>query len=118
MVDFGTFTASTRRAPGASSSAGNCAGIEISWRAAPARSPLLKVELTRPHHVIGKNTVEALQSGIIFGFPGEVEGIGRRMAADSPRMIPDSVTVISTGGLAPLVIDEVSIIDAHEPWLP
>ena len=78
---------------------------------------LLKVELTRPHHVIGKNTVEALQSGIIFGFAGQVEGIARRMAAELAPDDPESVTIIATGGLAPLVIDEVSIIDAHEPWL-
>jgi type III pantothenate kinase len=67
--------------------------------------------------VIGKNTVEALQSGIIFGFAGQVEGIARRMAAELAPDDPESVTIIATGGLAPLVIDEVSIIDAHEPWL-
>ena len=78
---------------------------------------LLKVELNRPHRVIGKNTVEALQSGVIFGFAGQVEGIARRMAAELAPEDPESVTVIATGGLAALVIDEVSIIDAYEPWL-
>jgi len=67
--------------------------------------------------VIGKNTVEALQSGIIFGFAGQVEGIARRMASELVPEDPESVTVIATGGLAPLVIDEVSVIDAYEPWL-
>jgi type III pantothenate kinase len=78
---------------------------------------LLKVELTRPNHVIGKNTVEALQSGIIFGFAGQIEGIARRMAAELAPGDPDSVTIIATGGLAPLVIDEGGLIDAYEPWL-
>jgi uncharacterized membrane protein YgcG len=67
--------------------------------------------------VIGKNTVEALQSGIVYGFAGQVEGIARRMAAELSPEDPEAVTVIATGGLAPLVIDEVAIIDAHEPWL-
>jgi type III pantothenate kinase len=78
---------------------------------------LLKVELARPHHVIGKNTVEALQSGIIFGFAGQVEGIARRIVAELSPDDHDAVTVIATGGLAPLVLDEISVIDAHEPWL-
>src|SRR5450756_2155523 len=78
---------------------------------------LLKVELTRPPRVIGKNTVEALQSGIVYGFAGQVEGIARRMAAELSPQDPSAVTVIATGGLAPLVIGEVPIIAAHEPWL-
>jgi len=67
--------------------------------------------------VIGKNTVEALQSGIVYGFAGQVEGIARRMAVELSPEDPGAVTVIATGGLAPLVIDEVPIIDAYEPWL-
>ena len=67
--------------------------------------------------MIGKNTVEALQSGIIFGFAGQVEGIAERMRHELVPGDPDSVTVIATGGLAPLVLDEISVIDAHEPWL-
>jgi type III pantothenate kinase len=67
--------------------------------------------------VIGKNTVEALQSGIIFGFAGQVEGIAERMRHELVPDDPGSVTVIATGGLAPLVLDEISVIDAHEPWL-
>ena len=67
--------------------------------------------------MIGKNTVESLQSGIIFGFAGQVEGIARRMAEELAPGDPDSVTIIATGGLAPLVIDEVGVIDAYEPWL-
>jgi type III pantothenate kinase len=67
--------------------------------------------------VIGKSTVEALQSGIIFGFAGQIEGIATRMAAELAPDDPKSVTIIATGGLAPLIIDEVAMIDAYEPWL-
>jgi type III pantothenate kinase len=119
VVDFGTstnFDAVSER--GEFVGGALAPGIEISVDALTRRAAqFLKVELARPHHVIGKNTVEALQSGIIFGFAGQVEGIARRMAAELAPDDPESVTIIATGGLAPLVIDEVSIIDAHEPWL-
>jgi type III pantothenate kinase len=119
VVDFGTstnFDAVSRR--GEFVGGALAPGIEISVDALSRRAAqLLKVELTRPAHAIGKNTVEALQSGIIFGFAGQVEGIARRMAAELAPADPESVTIIATGGLAPLIIDEVSLIDAHEPWL-
>ena len=93
-------------------------GIEISVDALARRAAqLLKVELTRPPRIIGKSTVEALQSGIVYGFAGQVEGIVRRMTAELSPGDPDAVTIIATGGLAPLVINEVSAIDHHEPWL-
>ena len=119
VVDFGTSTNfDAASAKGEFVGGALAPGIEISVDALTRRAAqLLKVELNRPHHVIGKNTVEALQSGIIFGFAGQVEGIARRMARELAPEDPDSVTVIATGGLAPLVIDEMSIIDAYEPWL-
>jgi type III pantothenate kinase len=119
VVDFGTSTNfDAVSARGEFVGGAFAPGIEISVDALSRRAAqLLKVELTRPQHVIGKNTVEALQSGIIFGFAGQVEGLVRRMAAELAPEDPDSVTVIATGGLAPLVIGEVSVIDAHEPWL-
>jgi type III pantothenate kinase len=119
IVDFGTSTNfDAVSAKGEFVGGAFAPGIEISVDALSRRAAqLLKVELARPHHAIGKNTVEALQSGIIFGFAGQVEGIAKRMIRELAPDDPDSVTVIATGGLAPLVIDEVSIIDAHEPWL-
>ncbi|HEY5017356.1 MAG TPA: type III pantothenate kinase [Streptosporangiaceae bacterium] len=119
VVDFGTstnFDAVSER--GEFVGGALAPGIEISVDALSRRAAqLLKVELARPSRVIGKTTVEALQSGIIFGFAGQVEGIVTRMAAELAPADPDSVTVIATGGLAPLVIDEVKVIDAYEPWL-
>jgi type III pantothenate kinase len=119
VVDFGTstnFDAVSER--GEFVGGALAPGIEISVDALSRRAAqLLKVELTRPPRVIGKNTVEALQSGIVYGFAGQVEGIARRMAGELAPQDPSSVTVIATGGLAPLVIEEVPIIQAHEPWL-
>jgi len=119
VVDFGTstnFDAVSER--GEFVGGALAPGIEISVDALSRRAAqLLKVELARPNRVIGRNTVEALQSGIIFGFAGQVEGIARRMAKELAPADPDSVTMIATGGLAPLVIDEVGLIDAYEPWL-
>jgi type III pantothenate kinase len=119
VVDFGTstnFDAVSER--GEFVGGALAPGIEISVDALSRRAAqLLKVELTRPVHVIGKNTVEALQSGIVFGFAGQVEGIAKRMSRELSPGDPEAVTIIATGGLAPLVIDEVAIIDGFEPWL-
>jgi type III pantothenate kinase len=119
VVDFGTSTNFDAVSAKGEFVGGVLApGIEISVDALSRRAAqLLKVELTRPPRVVGKNTVEALQSGIVYGFAGQVEGIARRMARELAPQDPDSVTIIATGGLAPLVINEVSVIDAHEPWL-
>ena len=119
VVDFGTSTNfDAVSARGEFVGGALAPGIEISVDALSRRAAqLLKVELTRPPRVVGKNTVEALQSGIVYGFAGQVEGIVRRMARELAPADPESVTIIATGGLAPLVINEVSIIDAHEPWL-
>ncbi len=119
VVDFGTSTNfDAVSARGEFVGGALAPGIEISVDALSRRAAqLLKVELTRPPRVVGKNTVEALQSGIVYGFAGQVEGIARRMARELAPADPESVTIIATGGLAPLVINEVSVIDAHEPWL-
>ncbi len=50
--------------------------------------------------MIGKNTVEAMQSGIVYGFAGQVDGVVNRMAKELADD-PEDVTVIATGGLAP-----------------
>ena len=61
-------------------------GIEISLDALAARAAQLrKVELVRPRSVIGKNTVEALQSGILYGFAGQVDGLVRRIIDGARR---------------------------------
>lgn len=93
-------------------------GIEISVDALAARAAQLrKVELVLPRSVIGKNTVEALQSGTIYGFAGQVDGLVHRITAELKLSYPESPTVIATGGLAPLVLGISETIAHHEPDL-
>ncbi|MBB0246500.1 type III pantothenate kinase [Streptomyces alkaliphilus] len=119
VVDFGTattFDAVTAR--GEYAGGAIAPGIEISVEALGLRgAQLRKVELARPRQVIGKNTVESMQAGILFGFAGQVDGVVERMARELSPQDPEAVTVIATGGLAPLVLREATVLDEHEPWL-
>ncbi|MCE7083217.1 type III pantothenate kinase [Streptomyces sp. ST2-7A] len=119
VVDFGTattFDAVTAR--GEYAGGAIAPGIEISVEALGLRgAQLRKVELTRPRQVIGKNTVESMQAGILYGFAGQVDGVVERMARELSPEDPEAVTVIATGGLAPLVLREATVLDEHEPWL-
>ena len=121
VVDFGTATTfDAVSAKGEYLGGAIAPGIEISVEALGARgAQLRRVELVRPRSVIGRSTVEALQSGILYGFAGQVDGVVTRMtrAIVGPDGDPSTVTVIATGGLAPLVLDDATVIDAHEPWL-
>ena len=67
--------------------------------------------------MIGKNTVEALQSGTIFGFAGQIDGLVERISAELLESYSEAPTVIATGGLAPLIIGVSETIDRHEPDL-
>lgn len=118
VVDFGTATSfDAVSARGEYVGAVTAPGIEISVDAlASAGAQLHKVELVRPRSIIAKNTVEALQAGIIYGFAGQVDGIVDRMIAELSDD-PDEVTVVATGSHASLVADEARSIDVHEPWL-
>lgn len=117
VVDFGTATTfDAVSAKGEYVGGAIAPGIEISIDALSSRGAQLhKIELVRPRSVIAKNTVEALQSGIIFGFAGQVDGIVERMSEELAEE-PEEVTVIATGGLAP-VLEESRSIDVFEPWL-
>jgi type III pantothenate kinase len=94
-------------------------GIEISVDALAARAAQLsKVELVKPKHVIGKNTVASLQSGIINGFAGQVDRIVELITGELGGPTADGrPTVIATGGLAPLIVGESRCITVHDPWL-
>jgi type III pantothenate kinase len=74
---------------------------------------LPQVELTRPPHAIGKNTIHSMQSGLIFGFAGLVEELIKRMQAE----LGGQAHVIATGGLAELVAAETDVIEVVEPDL-
>lgn len=115
VVDFGTSTNfDVVSAKGEFLGGALAPGIEISIDALAARGArLFKVELSRPRSVIGKTTVEALQSGILYGFAGQVDGLVRRIVAE----LGGQATVVATGGLAPLVVAESETISQHEPDL-
>jgi type III pantothenate kinase len=118
VVDFGTATTFDVVSVRGEYVGGAIApGIDISLEALGRRgAQLRKVELLRPRSVIAKNTVEALQSGVLYGFASQVDGIVTRMI-DELGLAPADVTVIATGGLAPFVVDECSVFTEREPWL-
>jgi type III pantothenate kinase len=121
VVDFGTSTNLDVVSPKGEFLGGALApGIEISVEALAARAAQLrKVELVKPKNVIGKNTVEALQSGTIYGFAGQVDGLVTRISGELQSLYPESApaTIIATGGLASLVLGIAHEIDYHEPDL-
>ena len=89
-------------------------GIGISMEALFDRaSKLPRIELTKPDHVVGKNTVAAMQAGIVYGYVGQVDGIVARMKAQSK----EEPTVIATGGLADLIASETTVIDVVDNFL-
>lgn len=90
-------------------------GIEISIDALASRAAQLrKVELVAPRSVIGKNTVEALQSGALYGFAGQVDGLVDRITDELGGEVK---AVIATGGLSGIVVPESDTITHHEPDL-
>ncbi|MGW9477514.1 type III pantothenate kinase [Saccharomonospora azurea] len=119
VVDFGTSTnVDAISAKGEFLGGAFAPGIDISVDALASRAAALrKVELVRPRSVIGKNTVECLQSGILYGFAGQVDGLVRRIARELAGTSGEPVEVIATGGLAPLVVDESETITEHVPHL-
>jgi type III pantothenate kinase len=118
VVDFGTATTFDVVSPKGEYIGGAISpGIDISLEALGRRgAQLRKVELLRPRSVIAKNTVEAVQSGMVFGFASQVDGIVDRIIAEL-GVDPATVNVIATGGLAPVVVDECRSITDHQPWL-
>ena len=89
-------------------------GIGIAAEALTQRTAKLpRIDLVRPPSVIGKNTVHAMQSGLLFGYVGLVEGLIARFRAE----LGPELKVIATGGLAPLIAAETAIFDAVDPWL-
>jgi type III pantothenate kinase len=88
-------------------------GIQASAASLFSRTArLTRVELVPPPAAVGRSTVEAIQSGLIFGTAAEVDGIVRRIQSEVGPS-----TVVATGGLAPVVIPHCETVDRHEPWL-
>jgi len=102
VVDFGTaITYDVISAAGEYLGGIITPGAEISVDALYDRAAKLpKVELAEPRALIGKSTVDAIRSGVVFGFAAQVDGIVRRLRAE----LGAGTTVIATGGLAPLLV--------------
>ena len=115
VVDFGTSTnLDVVSAKGEFLGGALAPGIEISLDALAERAAQLrKVELVRPRSPIGKNTVEALQSGALYGFAGQVDGLVDRIREE----LDELTAVVATGGLAPIVVPESRTITHYEPDL-
>jgi len=79
-------------------------------------SMLPRVELTHPKHAIGTNTIAAIQSGVIFGYVGLIEGVIARIQQELMEF-GEKAMVVATGGCAQLVAKETSIIDIVNPDL-
>ncbi|CAH1225669.1 Type III pantothenate kinase [Paenibacillus auburnensis] len=116
VVDFGTATTFDCIDAGANYLGGAIVpGLGISTEALYQRaSKLPRIELEKPKKVIGRNTVHAMQAGIIFGYAGQVEGIVRRIKQEMNAPV---LKVIATGGLATLIAGETDCIDEVNPML-
>lgn len=115
VVDFGTATTFDAIAANGDYLGGAIApGIGISADALFQRAAKLpKVDLVRPPTAIGRNTVHAMQSGLLFGYVGLVEGMVARFRVELGR----DMRVIGTGGLAPIIAHETTVIEHVAPWL-
>jgi type III pantothenate kinase len=88
-------------------------GVAISLEALYSHASALRsVELVRPRSVIGRSTVESIQSGVLYGFAAQIDGMVERIVGELGE-----ATVIGTGGLAGLIAPHTKRIQAVEPWL-
>jgi len=115
VVDFGTATTfDAISAEGDYLGGAIAPGIGIAAQALFERTAKLpRVELTRPPSAIGRNTPHSIQSGLLFGYVGLVEGMVARFKAE----LGPQTRVIATGGLAEIIARETDIIDVVDPWL-
>jgi type III pantothenate kinase len=114
IVDFGTATTiEAVSAAGEYLGGAIFPGVEIAMDALFGRAAgLRRVELQPPKHVIGKSTAESIQSGALYGFSAQVDGLVDRFVAELGEC-----TVISTGGLADLISPHARTVQHYEPWL-
>jgi type III pantothenate kinase len=115
IVDFGTATTfDAISAEGDYLGGAIAPGIGIAAEALFQRAAKLpRVDLHRPPSPIGRNTVHSIQSGLLFGYVGLVEGMVARFRAElGPKM-----KVIGTGGLAEIIAQETKVIEIIAPWL-
>jgi type III pantothenate kinase len=115
IIDFGTATTfDALSAHGEFLGGAIVPGIRITAEALFQRAAKLpKVDLNRPPAAIGRNTVHSLQSGLLFGYVGLVEGLVARFKSE----LGPETKVIATGGLAEIIAKESTVISIVAPWL-
>ena len=115
IVDFGTATTFDAISDKGEYLGGAIApGVGIAAEALFSRtSKLPRVDLVRPPRAIGSNTVHAIQSGMIYGYVGLVEGMVSRFRAE----LGEQMRVVGTGGLAQTIAQETDVIQIVNPWL-
>ena len=115
VVDFGTATTfDAINAKGEYLGGAIAPGIGIAAEALVMRTAKLpRVDLQRPPSAIGRNTPHAMQSGLLFGYVGLVEG----MVARFRKELGPNMKVIATGGLAEVVAHETDVLEIIAPWL-
>lgn len=113
VVDFGTATTfDVVSADGAYQGGVIAPGINLSLEALHNATAMLpRIAVGKPTRVIGKNTLDAMQSGIYWGYVGLIEGLVTRITKE----FGSPLTVIATGGLAPLFVDATPVIRRLEP---
>src|SRR2546426_3859162 len=115
VVDFGTSTNFDVVSPEGEYVGGVLApGIEISMEALSARAArLFRVDFSTPETVIAKNTAASLQSGLVYGFAGQVDGIVERIRGE----LGVEAQTVATGGLADLIAPHARTLDQIDPFL-
>jgi type III pantothenate kinase len=115
VVDFGTSTNFDVVSPEGEYMGGVLApGIEVSMDALFARAArLFKVDFAEPETVIGKNTASSLQSGLVYGFAGQVDGIVERIRGE----LGVEAQTVATGGLADLIVPHARTLKTIDPFL-
>lgn len=115
VIDFGTATTFNAIAKDGEYLGGAItAGINLAAEALYTRAAKLpRIDLQAPPSVIGRNTVHAMQSGLLFGYASMVEGMVARFKVE----LGDGMKVIATGGLAEVIATETNVIDIIAPWL-
>ncbi len=119
VVDFGTSTNfDVVGTSGAYLGGAIAPGLEIGTNALIAGTAALRrVEFTAPRSVVGKGTVEAIQSGAIFGHAGLVDGIMDRICHEIAGTDAGDVTRVATGGLASTIVPHCRSVDTIDPYL-
>ena len=115
VVDFGTSTNFDVVSPAGEYAGGVLApGIEVSMEALSARAArLFRIDFSAPPTVIGKTTASALQSGLVYGFTGQVDEIVRRVRTE----LGAEARAVATGGLADLIAPHSATIERVDPFL-